>query len=290
MNRIKKNITVRFFSVDAKDDFFGNFTTNFLANRALENASRILKLKAKKHLIKLSDEIKTLGTTAYAVTVVRERNTWQAKATSNGKITGISLNQGIIGDPYYFFIVPSKKVLLGFTTGPSGSLKSVGKSILDQFQTDREERIKLNLIPKEKEFAALRNLPGNGNLTFKIDPTNFSNISPDAPQLIQDLSSSPYIEGNTELALRLEFTDTSDQFLSKDDIIEIVDYLSDHEGCKMLRVKSINSEGSLTQLDFVNAYLSYKEEVVTRNKFIDEKISGDILLRAFSEFVKQSAS
>lgn len=285
MNRIKKNITVRFFSIEAKDDFFGGFVSGFIANKNSANSARIFNFKTKKHLIKLSQEYNVLETKLYAVTVVRERNTWQTKATSDGQITGISLNQGIIGDPYYFFVVPSRKILLGFTSGPSDSLKSVGKCILEQFQNDRSEQIRLNLIPKEKEFSALKDLPENGRLTFKINPSHFSDITSDAPQLIQDLSSALCIEGNTELALGLEFTDAPDQLLSKDSIMEIVDYLSDHEGCKMLKVKWVDSEGVSTQLDFVNAFLSYKTEITTRNKFIDESVSVEILSRALSEYI-----
>lgn len=222
---------------------------------------------------------------AYAVTVVRERNTWQTKATSDGQITGISLNQGIIGDPYFFFVVPSKRILLGFTSGPSGSLKSVGKSMLEQFNNNRLEQIKLNLIPKEKEFSALKELPANGSLYFKINSYSLSDISADTPQLIKDLSSAPYIENNIQLTLDLEFDDSSDKSLSKDKVIEIVDYLSDHEGCTVLKVKSINSEGTPTQLDFGNAFLNYKTEITTRNKFIDEDSSIHVLNNALHEYL-----
>jgi len=33
MNRIKKNITVRFFAVDAKDKFFTDFVSSFNTNK-----------------------------------------------------------------------------------------------------------------------------------------------------------------------------------------------------------------------------------------------------------------
>ena len=286
MNRIKKSIIVRFFSIQIKEDFFNDFTSNFIANKDGEHSSRIFNLKTKKHLIKLSQEYNISDTMAYAVTVVRERNTWQTKATSDGQITGISLNQGIIGDPYYFFVIPSHKTLLGFTSGPSDSLKSVGKSMLEQFQNDRLEKIKLNLIPREQEFSTLKNLPENGSLFFKLNALAFSDISSNAPQLIKDLSASPYLESNTQLALGLDFSNSPDQPLSKDGIIEIVDYLSDHEGCKTLKVKWLDSEGASTQLDFVNAFLNYKTEITTRNKFIDETVAKEILSRALPEYLK----
>ena len=286
MNRIKKNINVRFFSIEVEDDFFSEFTTNFTVNK---DTSRIFNLKEKKHLIKLSQEYKISKLSAYALTVVRERNTWQTKATSDGQITGISLNQGIIGDPYYFFVVPRKKILLGFTSGPSASLKGVGKSVLNQFQNDRSEEMKLEFIPKEKEYAALKNLPESGSLNFKINPAFFSDISDDAPPLIRDLSSAPYVEDNAQLSLGLEFSDSPDHFLSRENILEIVDYLSDHEGCKMLKVKWSDPEKGSTQLDFVNAFISYKTEITTRNKFIDESMSAEILNEALSDFLKNNS-
>lgn len=290
MNRIKKGITVRFFSIEAKDSFFDHFESNFIANKDGTLSSRIFNLRKKKHLIKISQEYNFLDTVAYAVTVVRERNTWQTKATSDGKIAGISLNQGIIGDPYFFFVVPNKKILLGFTSGPSGSLKSVGKIMLEQFNNDRLEQIKLNLIPKEKEFSTFKELPSYSSLFFKINSSSLSDISDDAPQLIKDLSSAPYIESNMQLALDFEVSDSSDRSLSKDNILEIVNYLSDHEGCTVLKVKGVNSMGTPIKLDFGNAFFNYKTEITTRNKFIDENSSIDVLNSALSEYLKNSVN
>ncbi|SMF26895.1 hypothetical protein SAMN02745866_01701 [Alteromonadaceae bacterium Bs31] len=286
MNRLKKNITVRFFSIEAQDSFFSNFVTNFVANKESSLSSRIFNLRTKKHLIKLSEEHSASKTTAYTVTVVRERNTWQTKATRDGKISGVSLNQGIIGDPYFFFVIPSKRVLLGFTSGPSGSLKSVGKTMLEQFNNDRLEQIKLNLIPKEKEFYTLKELPEYSSLHFKINSSSLADISGDAPQLIKDLSSAPYIENNMQLSLDLELNSSSENPLSKDNVIEIVDYLSDHEGCTILKVKGVDNEGAPIHLDFGNAFLNYKTEINTRNKFIDEDTSIDVLRNALHEYLE----
>ncbi len=291
MNRIKKNITVRFFSIEASTKFFEDFVSNYLANMINENSSRIFTLKNKKHLIKLSEDHNISDTKAYAVTVVKERNTWQTKATSDGQITGISLNQGIIGDPYYFYVVPSQAILLGFTSGPAASLKNVGNTMLVQFQNDRSDTIKLNLIPKEKEFSALKDLPENGSLNFKIKPSSFSDVSSDAPKLLRDLSSTPFIDGNTnQMVLDLAFTDDPDELLSRENIIEIVDYLSDHEGCKMLKVKWTNEDGKATHLDFVNAFFNHKTEITTRRTFIEESTSVEILSEALSAYAEDCLS
>ncbi|AHG20337.1 hypothetical protein Z042_12340 [Chania multitudinisentens RB-25] len=286
MNRMKKNITVRFFSIEAKDSFFDDFISNFVANTENTIGTRVFNLRSKKYLIKTSSISEKITADAYAVTVVRERNTWQAKATSDGKITGISLNQGIIGDPYFFFVVPNNKILLGFTSGPSDSLKSVGKTMLEQFRNDRLEYIKINLIPKEKEFLTLKELPEFSSLHFKINSSSLSDISEDAPQLIKNLSSAPYIESDMQLVLDLEFNEVTNKFLSKDNVLEIVNYLSDHDGCTVLKVKGFNDEGTLVNLDFGNAFFNYKTEITTRNKFIDEDSSMQVLNAALSEYLK----
>ncbi|MBN47843.1 MULTISPECIES: hypothetical protein [unclassified Methylophaga] len=286
MNRINKTIVVRFFSIEADDSFFENFEAGILTSLSSNLRSRIFNVRNAKHLIKLSQDSKVLDISSYAVTVVKERNTWQTKATSDGTITGISLNQGIIGDPYFFFVVPSKKILLGFTSGPSGSLKTVGKTMLEQFKNDRLSKLKLNLIPKEKEFSTLNELPAYSSLHFKINSSSLSDISSDAPELIKNLSSAPYIENNMQLSLDLEFN-ASEKSLSKENVLEIVNYLSDHDGCTVLKLKGINTDGTLIQLDFVNAFFDYRTQLTTRNKFIDENSSVVILTEALSKYLEE---
>lgn len=285
MNRIKKNIIVRFFSVDAKDNFFTEFVTNFKTNSNGDSKSRIFNLRSKKHLIKISEEYEVNATIAYAVTIVRERNTWQTKATSDGKITGISLNQGIIGDPYFFFFVPSKKVLLGFTSGPSGSLKSVGRAMLDQFTNDRQERIKLNFIPKEKELDSLSVLPIFNHLQLSVSPSSLLDITEDTPKLIRDMSELPLFNSQAQLALNFDLNDSAKTDLSKNDVLEIISYLSDHEGCTVLKVRGVDSKGVPVLLDFGNAFITHKTEITTRNKFIDEKSALASLKGALAEYL-----
>jgi hypothetical protein len=288
MNQIKKGVTVRFFSIEAKKSFVGNFVSIFIANKDAGASSRVINVRSKKHLIKLSEKLSVSTVAAYAVTVVRERNTWQAKATSDGKITGISTNQGIIGDPYFFLVVPGKKILLGFTSGPSGSLKSVGKTMLDQFNSNRADEIKLDLIPKDKEFSTLKELPEYSSLHFKINSASLSEISDDAPQLIKDLSLAPYIENNMQLSLDLQLNYAEDKTLTKENVIEIVNFLSEHEGCTVLKVKGVNKDGDRIHLDFGNAFVHYKTEINTRTKYIDESLSIGILKNALSEYLETS--
>lgn len=271
--------------MESSERFFSNFVSNFKANEDSAHSSRIFNLRAKKYLIKLSGEHAFEGAVAYAATVVRERNTWQTKATSDGTIAGISLNQGIIGDPYFFFVVPQKKIVLGFTTGPSGSLKSVAKTLLEQFNNDRLEQIKLDLIPKKKEFSALKELPEDSILHFKINPSYLSDVTDDAPKLLKDLGSAPYIENSMQLTLQLDVGSSPDKSLSMDTAIEIISYLSDHESCTLLRVKGTDELGENINLDFGNAFVNFKTEITTRNKFVDENTATGVLQSALSDYL-----
>ena len=111
MNRIKKRIIVRFFSIEANNNFWDNFTSTYNANLATENDTRIINLRGKKHFIKTNNEFQHDDTGVFFLSVVRERNTWQVKALGTGAVSGMKLNQGIIGDPYYFFVVPKYKIV-----------------------------------------------------------------------------------------------------------------------------------------------------------------------------------
>ncbi|WP_426697161.1 hypothetical protein ACP6EV_20940 [Aeromonas hydrophila] len=290
MSKMKKAISVLFFSIEAKDYFFNNFISNVIAN--VDNAlpTRVFNVRDKKYLLKTSMLPDSSGRDEYFITVVRERNTWQVKASRDGKISGTASNQGIIGDPYFFFVAPKEKILLGFTSGPNGSLKGVGKALLEQFNYDRGNSIRLNFIPKEKEFSTLKELPEYSSLHFKINSSSLSDVSDDAPKLIRDLSSAPYIESNMQLALDLVFDESSKSDFSKDNLLEIVSYLSEHDGCTVLKVKGVSSDGSPISLDFGNAFYNYRTEIQTRQKFIDEESSIKVLDAAMLDYRKSFRS
>ncbi|MAD98322.1 hypothetical protein [Pseudoalteromonas spongiae] len=284
MNKLKKSITVRFFSIEAENSFFSEFVSNYQANQNNDNQTRIINIRNKKHLLKASNFIRQSDSDVFPVTVVRERNTWQTKATSDGKISSIAINQGIIGDPYFFSIIPKLKVVIGFTSGPSVSLKSVGTSLLEQFCNNRSTKVKLELIPKEKEFSRLTEIDDYSSLHFKIGTTSLSDVAENAPQLIRDLSSAPYLESNMQLALDFAIDEKEDTGLSKENVIEIVNYLSNHDDCTLLKVKGKNEDGSVVHLDFGNAFINYKTEITTRHKYIDEKVALEILEDALANF------
>ncbi|MDC5718403.1 hypothetical protein [Vibrio europaeus] len=278
MNKLKKSVTVRFFSIDATSSFFENFSANYAVSCEGVSCSRIITNRTVKHLIKTFPN----HNDGFIISVVKERNTWQTKATRDGEISGLALNQGIIGDPYYFSVIPERKLILGFTTGPIGSLKSVAKFALEQFNSSRTEKVDLSLIPKEKEYDKLRELPDYSSLHFKINSSSLSDLSDDAPLLIKNLGSAPYIDNNIQLSLDLDCSDEPESIINKESLIEIVNYLSENDACTLLKVKGIDNDGQKVNLDFGNAFMNYKADLKLRSKYIDQDTSLKVLSSALN--------
>ncbi|KAJ9430795.1 hypothetical protein PMI39_020115 [Pantoea sp. YR343] len=285
-NKIKKNVTVIFFKIDAKDEYFDNFSLNYNTISDLDEHVRVITHRDRKHLVRMdnfsiSDEIKT-----FSATIVRERNTWQIKATRDGVISGINLNQGIIGDPYFITIIPSMRIVYGFTSGPSGTIKSVCRFMLDQLNTDRKNKIKLDLIPREKEYSALNKIPEFDSIHFKMNSSHLNDLTDDAPTFFKELASTPLIGPGMQLSFDLAFNDESYNQITKENVVEIVNFLSDLDGCSGLKVKGKDAEGNPLNMDFSNSFINYKTEINTRNKFIDEDTSLRVLKSAMQELTK----
>jgi hypothetical protein len=284
MNRINKRLTVSFFNIEAGENFFSNFVSSYVASSAGAESSRIFSLREKKHLIKITGPTQYSETPAYLITVVRERNTWQAKATSGGKISSISLNQGIIGDPYFFSVVPAKGLVIGFTSGPGGSLKSVARLVLEQFNYDRSQRIQLSFVPKDRKSASLELLPPYGELTLKVNSSSLADVVDDAPTIIRSMGSDALFEHNVQLVLKLPYSPEEGAGMGAQDIVELINYFADHDGCLALTVKGEDEEGNKVALDFGNTFINYKKTVTTRNSFIEEATAHQIIEEAFLSY------
>lgn len=284
MNRIKKKIMVRFFSMKASDSFFDDFIAIHNASHANEKNVRIININDKKHLIKIYEELQYQGGSVFFLSIVRERNTWQARALGNGTISGIPLNQGIIGDPYYFFVEPKDKIIFGFTTGLSSSLKNVANVALQQFNKDRKSKIILEPISNKRELSRLKELSGYNKLYFKVDTNSLEESDEDAPELLRQLITVPFMTNNSEIALT--FTEIGGAGFLESDLVDIVSYLSENDGCSALTVQGLDNEGVKVHLDFINIYATFKTDIETRNKFIDEHEAKKILFNALNSFDK----
>ena len=65
---------------------------------------------------------------------------------------------------------------------------------------------------------------------------------------------------------------------------DIIFYLSESDGCNFLKLQGLNNEGQKINLDFSNAYITFKTEIQVRSKFIDEKKAHSILFDALNSF------
>jgi hypothetical protein len=107
----------------------------------------------------------------------------------------------------------------------------------------------LSFIPKDKEFTTLESLHSYDSLHFKINSSSLNDVTENAPQLIKDLSLAPYIENGMQLTLEMQFSDSTNETFSKEDILSIVNYLSDNEGCNALKIKGSDEEVAPISLD-----------------------------------------
>jgi hypothetical protein len=280
MGKIKKRIIVRFFSIDADNSFFNDFVSIYEANRINEKTVRVFNIRDKKHLIKIYEKIEHSKHDVFFLSVVRERNTWQARALADGTISAIPLNQGILGDPYYFLVVPECKIILGFTTGPSASVRSVANAILQQFKKDRTSKISLEPISKEREYARLKDLNELTEVRFSVDPSSLSESGDELPHIFKELNSSPFMTSSSKLELTISnFKDTG---FTKENLLDTVDYLSCNECCTTLVVKGVDSEGEKQQLNLNATYLIYSAFINIRGNFVDEKIAKNIIFDALN--------
>lgn len=283
MNRIKKKITVRFFAIKADDSFFEDFISIHNANHTSEKKVRIFNVRDKKYLIKIHEELRHHDRDIFFLSVVRERNSWQVRALGDGTIAGIPLNQGIMGDPYYFFVDPKEKTIFGFTTGLSGSLKIAAIATLQQFIKDRTSKVTLEPISNEREFSRLKELSGYNKLYFKVDMASLGETDEGAPGLLRQLNAVPFMASNSEIALT--FTEIGGDGFSENDLVDMVSYLSENDACSALTVRGVDNEGVTVHLDFSKTYAIFKTEIEIRNIFVDETEARKILFNALTYFI-----
>lgn len=280
MGKIKKRITVRFFSIDANNSFFNDFASINQANRINEKLVRVFNIRDKKHLIKIHDKLEHSKRDLFFLSVVRERNTWQARALSDGTISAIPLNQGILGDLYYFLVIPECKIILGFTTGPNASVRSVANAILQQFKKDRTSKISLEPISKEREYARLKDLNKLTEVRISVNPSSLSESEDELPNIFKGLSSSPFMTSSSKLELTIsDFRDTG---FSQENLLDAIDYLSDNECCTSLIVKGVDCKGEKQQLNLNKTYLRYSTIIHIRGNFVDEKMAKNIVFDALN--------
>jgi len=282
MNRLGKKVKVRFFSIKGHEGFFEDFISIYQANIKSEKGVRIVNILDKKYFIKIYNNPENIDNNIFFLSIVRERNTWQTKALGDGTISSIIPNQGIVGDPYYYVVMPEDKVMLGFTTGPSGSLKAVGSNILQQFNKNRSSKISLEHIINRKEPASLQEISEYAKLHFKINTTLLGKPTENMPGIIKELCSSPFMANNSQIALTIN--EIGDGGLPSRDLASIVGFLFENNACSVLTVQGLNDEGEKVFLDFSKTHVVYETSIEMRNKFVDEVQAKNALVGALNYY------
>jgi len=280
MSKINKRITVRFFTINAEKNFFNDFVAICQANQINDKPVRVFNLRDRKHLVKIYHETERCGSKAYFLSVIRERNTWQARALVDGTISPINLNQGILGDPYYYLIIPEVTMILGFTTGPSASLRSVANTILQQFRKDRMSKVFLEPISNDNEYLKAKNLVKYSEVRLSVNPTSLSQAGDDLPDIFKGLTTSPFMASSSKLEITV--SDIGESGFSQEDLLDAVDYLSDNNCCTSLVIKGLDANGAIQQYNLTKTHLRYSTILHLREQFIDETKAKDIVLDAYT--------
>lgn len=275
MNKNRKKLTVRFYLVESDISLFSDISAAYQVGLRSGQNTRIINYKEKKYFIKL-DKINHTGKEFVSISVVRERNTWQTKALSDGTISGIQLNQGIIGDPYYYFLDPEKKTIFGLTTGLNESLRNVGIIALIQFQKNRLNQISLDPIMRTNESTRINELSNLKNLELKVDFNELGEVDTSTPNILRELS---VVARSAEIYIKFPTIEDGNG-LSKTELIEIVDFLNGNDACRKLTVEGEDVNGSQVKLDFNRSLYVYKEEIDIKTNFIDENNAHKVLMNA----------
>ncbi len=281
MNRLKKKITVRVFSLKAYSSFFNDFVSIHNANQSSDKPARIINIREKKYLIKIHNKILLEERECYFLSVIRERNTWQARGLNDGTITGIPLNQGIIGDPYYYILIPDQKIIFGFTTGPSESLKSTAGAVLQQFSTDRTSKIVIEPVSKETEYEKLNDFKSFKELKVTVDTGKLCEEPNRQPVLLKGLNQNPLLK-NSRLTLTIPDLDGYDRVETRGYIEELIE----SDCCSGLSTSGIDEDDQAMTVNLGTVYAVFNAELALRNNFIDEKRAKEVLLNALNYFTR----
>lgn len=275
MKKNTKALNIKFYSLSESKTQTQEISNILKAISNSDSAHRILSIRNRKQLIKLHSTTNN----DYLITVVRERNTWQAKAQGNGRISTIHPNQGIIGDIYYFLLSPSINKVLGLTSGPSGTIKSVLKSTLESMLPPSSGKVDIQPILKERSQEHFNLASEFTRLQFKIDTAHLDDIPEEAPQLLKDIGNSSLAESSAQLSLdlRLDNKDPKNDRFPQSVIIELITYLSDYEGCATLKATALDDSGKAKIIDLGDSYLTKSVKIETSQKFINEDLAEKIL-------------
>jgi hypothetical protein len=218
---------------------------------------------------------------------IKERNTWQVRSTSLGKIRSVADSNSIVGDISYYKFDPRNKIIASFTTySASGYLKSMCNEVFRRF-TSASDKFELEYLADNNEIDTINNWKYFSKISLKLDIKNFANAEDEKPELINAILGLGNSFGGGEISISLNAQEAS---LPKNNIIETINYLSENNACPSLCLSGGNEprKEKIISVDLKKAFVEYRTKIYLNpaKSFIEPKIANSVLSDAFASINK----
>lgn len=283
MNLTKKNVTVRFFELKAKEDIINKFIGLFKALMKLNAGTDIASSNQERYIIKCIDsKDKTVNNRELLFwSSIKERNTWQVRSTQHGTITGLDDSNSIVGDITYYKFDPINKIIAAFTTYSSSTyLKSMCNTIFKRLLTKSAD-FTIDYLSDDIGVSQIKKWDYYSKISIKLNAEKIER-SDEMPELIKALVDIKEAFGGRKISVTL---DGGDEKLPKQDVTETVNYLAFSEGCSSLILTGgmFDEEEKLLPINLKSAFVKYKTmiELGINQRYIDSQQGSKVLSEAF---------
>lgn len=285
MNPVKKSITVRFFELKTEPDVINKFIGSFKSLLRLNKGNDVIANVQGRYIINCinAKDVSVDRREMLFWSSVKERNTWQVRATQDGSIFGLEDANSIVGDISYYKFDPVKKIIASFTSYSSAEyLKTMCTSIFKRL-TSESANISIDYLSDDVGIAQVRKWDYYSKISIKLDTDKISQ-NDDLPELIKALLGIKDVFGGNEISVTL---DGGVNNLPKQDVTETINYLSSSESCSSLLLaggKKAGEEKTL-RINLKKAFIKYRTDIEMKinQKYIDSKQANLILTEAFSD-------
>lgn len=288
MNKNVKGALAVVFHVHASDEYFDELLAIYQVSEGSSDRARIVSVRDRRFFIKISEFDSVFEKHAFLLSVVRERNTWQVKASRNGEISGLIGNQGIVGDPYYYVVIPDDRVVIGFTTGSNASLRSVATVVLEQFNSTRSRKIKVVHVDDGCGSVNIESLYAYSVFRFRVSVSLFDSLDVHAPQGLREIKMPYGVNGETNITF--SFLGGGDTSLSIGDVVDTVRYLQGRKECSLLILHGESPDGSDVQVSISRRYKAYQGSLRLRDLYVDEGVARRFLNEAITRLFLSAAT
>jgi hypothetical protein len=284
MNPVGKSIIVRFFKLSAEVDIVNKLVGSFRSLVKLSKGTDIVTNDKGRYIIQCINlkDSSVKGQEMLFWATVKERNSWQVRATQDGQIVGLEDSNSIVGDVSYYKFDPIQGVIAAFTTYSSTAyLKSMCTSIFKRL-TYESARFSIEYLYDDIGISQVKEWDYYSKISIKLDTERITQTD-DLPELIKVLLGIKDAFGGSEISVTL---DGGSNKLPKKDVTETINYLSSSESCSSLSLvggTSSKEEKYLT-INLKKAFIKYRTsiEMKINQKHIGFQQADKILTDAFT--------